>query len=171
MKRYPGARSDTESFIYCFSFDKQLLQDWSWKEKYLRQPEILSYVNHVVERYDLAKDYDFNTELESFVWDDSASCWVLTSGDGKVMRARYVITAVGLLSKINYPNIPGRETFAGAQYHTGAYPEGVDLTGKRVGLIGTGSTGVQIVSEIGSIVGELTVFQRRYVILIDRRHL
>ncbi|KAI9016651.1 cyclohexanone monooxygenase [Hyaloraphidium curvatum] len=168
--RYPGARSDSESYVYIYTFDQELMQSWEWKEKYLRQPEILSYLEHVAERYKLKELIDFNTEFTGCAWDEDKKIWTVDCKDGKVYTAKYLVTAIGVLSQINWPAIPGREKFKGDLYHTGAYPANVDLTNKVVGLIGTGSTGVQIVAEIGPIVKELTVFQRRPQYTVPAKH-
>ncbi len=137
--RYPGARSDSESYVYIYTFDQELMQDWSWSSKYLRQPEILSYLEHVSERYNIKQLIQFNTTLKGLAWDDSTNTWTVSSVEGESWTARYVVTAIGVLSQINYPNIPGREKFKGEKYHSGAYPQGVTYEGKRVGVIGTGN--------------------------------
>ena len=111
--RYPGALSDTESYVYRFSFDKELLQEWEWDTRYLQQPQILAYLGHVVERYDLARDIQFNTGITSIVYDDASSRWTLETDTGETFTARFVVTALGLLSRTNIPNIKGIETFAG----------------------------------------------------------
>jgi len=142
--RYPGARCDSESYIYCFSFDKQLMQDWEWSGKYPEQPEILRYLNHVADRFDLRRNIQFNTRVTALHFDEATNRWLVQTDQGDTVTAKYVVTAVGCLSSGQIPNIPGRESFAGEMYHTGAWPhDGVDFTGKRVGVIGTGSSGVQ----------------------------
>lgn len=158
--RYPGALSDTESFVYRYSFDKDLLQDWDWDTRYLTQPHILSYLEHVVERYDLGRDIQLNTGIDSACFDELRERWTITTDRGETVTARYLITALGLLSKTNIPYIEGRETFEGELIHTGAWPDDHDLTGKRVGVIGTGSTGQQVITAIAPEVSHLTVFQR-----------
>ncbi|HZZ45656.1 MAG TPA: NAD(P)/FAD-dependent oxidoreductase [Pseudonocardia sp.] len=158
--RYPGAKSDTESFVYRYSFDRDLLQDWDWTTRYLDQPEILDYLEHVVDRFDLRKDIQLNTGIESAVFDEDHHVWQVTTDTGEKVTARYLVTALGLLSRINWPDIPGRDSFAGELLHTGAWPTGHDLTGKRVGVIGTGSTGTQFICAASKIAGHLTVFQR-----------
>jgi cyclohexanone monooxygenase len=158
--RYPGALSDTETFVYCYSFDKALLQEWDWDTRYVTQPQILSYLNHVADRLGLRRDIEFNTGVTGARFDEQRNLWHIQLDSGKIATARYLITALGLLSATNVPNIKGIETFQGAQYHTGAWPEGLDLKGKRVGVIGTGSTGIQVITALAPQVGHLTVFQR-----------
>lgn len=158
--RYPGALSDTEAFVYRYSFDKELLQEWQLNTRYLKQPQILAYLENVVERYDLGRDIQFNTAIESATFDEARNIWQVTTDSGDTYTARYLVTALGLLSATNIPDIPGRETFDGELYHTGAWPEEHDFTGKRVGVIGTGSTGIQAITALAPTVGHLTVFQR-----------
>jgi cyclohexanone monooxygenase len=158
--RYPGALSDTESFVYCYSFDKALLQEWDWDTRYVTQPQILSYLNHVADRLDLRRDIEFNTGVTGARFDEQRNLWSVQLDSGKTVTARYLVTALGLLSATNVPDIKGIETFQGAQYHTGAWPEGLDFKGKRVGVIGTGSTGIQVITALAPQVGHLTVFQR-----------
>jgi cyclohexanone monooxygenase len=158
--RYPGALSDTESFVYCYSFDKALLQEWDWDTRYVTQPQILSYLNHVADRLDLRRDIEFNTGVTGARFDEQRNLWSVQLDSGKTVTARYLVTALGLLSATNVPDIKGIETFQGAQYHTGAWPESVDFKGKRVGVIGTGSTGIQVITALAPQVGHLTVFQR-----------
>ncbi|MBH2043057.1 MAG: NAD(P)/FAD-dependent oxidoreductase [Comamonadaceae bacterium] len=158
--RYPGALSDTETFVYCYSFDKALLQEWDWDMRYVTQPQILSYLNHVADRLDLRRDIEFNTGVTGARFDERRNLWHVQLDSGKTVTARYLVTALGLLSATNVPDIKGIETFQGAQYHTGAWPEGVDFKGKRVGVIGTGSTGIQVITALAPQVGHLTVFQR-----------
>jgi cyclohexanone monooxygenase len=166
--RYPGALSDTESFVYRFSFDKELLQRGRWKTRYLTQPEILSYINEVADHLDLRRSYEFNTKVTAAHFDEAAGLWKVTSDKGQTVTAKYLITGLGLLSATNLPKFKGIETFKGKILHTGAWPEGVDLTGKRVGIIGTGSTGVQVITATAPIAKHLTVFQRsaQYVVPI-----
>src|SRR5215207_4609937 len=158
---YPGARCDSESYIYCFSFDKQLMQDWEWSGKYPEQPEILRYLNHVADRFDLRSNIQFNTRVMAAHYDDATNRWEVQTDQGDTVTAKFVITGIGCLSSGQVPNIAGRETFQGESYHTGAWPhEGVDFTGKRVGVIGTGSSGVQSIPVIAKQADQLTVFQR-----------
>ena len=158
--RYPGAKSDTESFVYRYSFDPELLQEWTWTNRYLEQHEILAYLEHVVDRYQLRGDIQLNTGIDSAVFDEDSQLWRVETDTGEVWTARYLVTALGVLSQIYMPDIPGRDSFAGELLHTGAWPTGHDLAGKRVGVIGTGSTGTQFISTASKIAGHLTVFQR-----------
>ncbi|QGU05831.1 flavin-containing monooxygenase [Corynebacterium comes] len=168
--RYPGALSDTRSHLYRYSFDKDLLQDSSWENTYLTQPEILAYFEDVVERFDLARHYRFNTEVTSSVYLEDEQLWEVTAG-GQIYRARYVFNAVGLLSAVNMPDIAGLDTFEGLVLHTGAWPEGIDLSGKRVGVVGSGSTGTQVVTALGPVVEHLTHFIRtpQYSVPVGKR--
>ena len=161
--RYPGARCDSESVFYMFSdrFSEQILQEWSWSERFAGQAEILEYLEFVTDKMDLRRDIRFNARVSSAVYDEAANRWVVTTADGDVLTARYLITAVGCISSTNVPPYPGLDRFAGEHYHTGSWPhEPVDLTGKRVAVIGTGATGVQAVPEIAKEAAHLTVFQR-----------
>lgn len=158
--RYPGALSDTEGFVYRYSFDKDLLQDYEWATRYLKQPDILAYLEHVVERFDLAKDIQLDTGITAAAFDETTNTWTVTTDRGETVTATYVVTALGLLSKINMPAIPGIDSFAGELLHTGAWPDEHDLRGKKVGVIGNGSTGQQVISAIAPEVGHLTVFMR-----------
>jgi cation diffusion facilitator CzcD-associated flavoprotein CzcO len=159
--RYPGARCDTESHAYCFTFSKDLYLGWEWSERYPQQPEIVRYMNYAADQLDLKKDIQFNTRVSNAEWDEAAGLWRVQTEAGEQFSAQYLVTAVGCLSAANVPNVPGRDGFKGQWYHTGSWPhEGVDFTGKRVGLIGTGSTGVQATPVIAEQAGHLTVFQR-----------
>jgi len=158
--RYPGALSDTETYLYCYSFDKELLQEWDWDTRYVNQPKILAYLEHVAERYDLRREIQFNTGITAARFDEHRNLWIVETDRGESYTAKYLVTALGLLSATNVPDIKGRDTFAGEQYHTGAWPEGVEFEGKRVGVIGTGSTGIQVITAIAPQVNHLTVFQR-----------
>ncbi len=159
--RYPGARCDSESHSYCYSFSPELQQEWEWSERYPGQPEIMRYLNYVADRFDLKRDIQFNTRVTSAHYDENANLWEVRTLSGERFTAKYLITAVGCLSTANVPNIPGLESFAGRWYHTGQWPhEGVDFTGKRVGMIGTGSTGIQAAPVIAESAAHLTVFQR-----------
>uniref|UniRef100_A0A1Y1LIS3 Flavin-containing monooxygenase n=1 Tax=Photinus pyralis TaxID=7054 RepID=A0A1Y1LIS3_PHOPY len=158
--RYPGAMSDTESFVYRYSWDREDLQTYPWSHRYLKQPEILAYLAHIVRKYDLRKDMQFNTELLSADWNEEAKVWKIGLSTGEIYAARYLVTALGLLSKANYPDIPGLGSFKGEMCHTAAWRPDIQLTGKRVGVIGCGSTGVQVITDIASRVGTLTCFQR-----------
>ncbi len=159
--RYPGALSDTESYLYRLSFDKELLEEGDWKHNYLTQPEILSYLNSVADRFDLRRSYQFNTKVTATHFNEEGNYWEVTTDKGETVTAKYLVTGLGLLSATNVPNFKGWETFKGEQYHTARWPRsGVDLKGKRVGIIGTGSTGVQVIIALAPEVEHLTVFQR-----------
>jgi len=158
--RYPGALSDTHSHVYQYSFNEALLQEWTWKNKYLTQPEILAYLEFVADRLDLRPDIQLSTTVTSMRFDENRNIWEVRTDRGGYYTARFIVTALGLLSAINWPNIPGRESFQGEMYHTAAWPKDVELHGKRVGVIGTGSTGVQLITAIAPEVKHLTVFQR-----------
>src|SRR4051812_33690885 len=169
--RYPGARCDSESYIYCYSFDKGLMQDWEWSGKYPEQPEILRYLNHVADRFDIRRNIKFQTRVTAATWDDAMQRWTVETDQGDSVTAPYLVTAIGCLSSGQVPKIPGLESFEGDWYHTGAWPhEGVDSTGKRVGVIGTGSSGVQSIPVIARQAEQLTVFQRTPQYTVPARH-
>ena len=159
--RYPGARCDSESHYYSYSFSPELEQEWEWSSKYPEQPEILSYLQHVADRFDLRRDILFGTRVTGAGFDEDAARWGIQTDGGTRFSARYLITAVGCLSAGQIPDIPGRDAFAGEWYHTGRWPhEGVDVSGKRVGVIGTGATGIQIIPVVAEQAEHLYVFQR-----------
>ena len=159
--RYPGCRCDVESMEYSYSFSEELQQEWHWPERYGTQPEILRYVNHVADRFELRRDIEFNTRVKHVVFDGNTSTWTMTTDKGGVATARFCIMATGNLSTPRRPNCPGLETFEGRWYHTGLWPhEGVDFTRLRVGVIGTGSSGVQSIPIIARQAKHLYVFQR-----------
>ncbi len=159
--RYPGARCDSEIMYYSFSFLPDLEQEWPLTERYPAQPEILRYLETVAGRLDLLKEFTFGTEVTAVEYDEAASLWTLRTAEGHIATARYVITAVGCLSTANRPRFPGSDAFAGVSLHTGDWPKGpVDFTGKRVAVIGTGSSGIQAIPEIAAQAEHLTVFQR-----------
>jgi cation diffusion facilitator CzcD-associated flavoprotein CzcO len=159
--RYPGARCDSESHCYSYSFSPELEQDWEWSERYPQQPEILRYLNHVADRFDLRRNISFKQRVTSAAYDAAENLWHVTTESGETFSARFLITAVGCLSTANVAKIPGLETFQGKWYHTGQWPhEGVDFTGQRVGVIGTGSTAIQAIPVIAEQAQHLTVFQR-----------
>jgi len=160
FNRYPGAKSDTEGFVYRYSFDEDLLQEWDWNSRYLDQPDILAYLEHVVDRYDLRRDIQLSTEVTGAVFDEDRNIWRVRTSTGEEFTARYLVTALGLLAKTNIPDIPGLGSFAGALVHTNAWPHDLDITGKRVGVIGTGSTGTQFIVAAAKMADHLTVFQR-----------
>ena len=159
--RYPGARCDIATVDYTFSFDPDLEDAWTWSEKYATQPEILRYLQFVAERYDLRKDIRFGTKVTAAAWDDDAGVWRITTGNGDTLTCRYYIMATGCLSVPKEPEIAGADDFAGEVYFTGRWPhEGVDFTGKKVAVIGTGSSGIQSIPLIAEQAEQLTVFQR-----------
>ena len=161
--RYPGARCDSESVYYMFSdhMSREILEEWNWSERYAAQPEILRYLEFVTDRMDLRKDIQFNAKVTAAAYDAGRNRWDVTLEDGGTLSARFLVTAVGCLSATNTPEFPGLDTFEGQSYHTGAWPhEGVDFTGKRVAVIGTGATGVQAVPEIAKQAAHVYVFQR-----------
>jgi len=159
--RYPGARCDSESYYYSYSFSKDLQEEWQWSERYPEHYEIRRYLNHVADRFDLRRDIRLETRVQSARYDEAANLWTITTEAGQVYNAQFFITAVGCLSAANIPNLKGLENFKGRWYHTGRWPrEGVDFTGKRVGLIGTGSTGIQAAPVLAEMAQHLTVFQR-----------
>ena len=159
--RYPGARCDVESMAYSYSFSPELEQEWDWSEKYPTQPEVLRYLSHVADRFDLRRSFQFETRVVSAAFDAEKSRWTIRTNKDAVVSAHFCISAVGCLSEPKPPEIPGLETFQGTWYHTGRWPhEPVDFIGKRVGVIGTGSSGVQSIPVIAAQAAALTVFQR-----------
>ena len=159
--RYPGARCDIPTTDYTFGFDPELEAEWTWSEKYATQPEILRYLQLVAERYDLRRDITFETRVVGAEWDDAASTWTVRTDGGDAIRCRHYVMATGCLSVPKEVDIDGADRFAGEVFFTGRWPhEGVDLTGKRVGVIGTGSSGIQSIPLIAEQAAELTVFQR-----------
>src|SRR5438552_2315630 len=159
--RYPGARCDVESMQYSYSFSDELQQEWDWSERYAPQPEILKYANHVADRFNLRPDIALNTRVDRAGFDESANSWQVTTSDGNIVTAKYVVLATGCLSNARVPDIKGLDRFKGKVYHTGHWPhEPVDFTGLRVGVIGTGSSGIQSVPVIAEQAEHLTVFQR-----------
>ncbi len=159
--RYPGARCDSESHTYCFYFSEQILKDWNWSERYPGQKEILSYLNFVADTLNLRSNIQFNSRVNQIKYDQIKNIWILKSINGNEFRAKYVISAVGCLSSTNFPEITGSKDFIGELYHTGKWPhDKVDFEGKKVGIIGTGSSGIQAIPTIANLAKELTVFQR-----------
>ncbi len=160
--RYPGARFDSESYTYGYSFSKEVLDEWHWTERFSGQPENLRYLNYVADKFDLRKYMQFNARVVAMRFDEATNVWHLRLGDGRSMTARFVISALGPLSAPTPPRFEGMESFEGQSFHTFHWPkEPVDLSGKRVAVIGVGATGIQVIGEIADKVGELTVFQRR----------
>ena len=169
--RYPGARCDSESYVYCFSFSEELLQDWNWSGKYPEQPEILSYLNHVADRFDLRRNIRFDTRVTSAKFLEEANHWQIETDQGDSVTARFLITGIGCISTGNVPDIPGLDSFEGEWHHTGSWPhEEVDFAGKRVAVIGTGSSGIQAIPVIAKQAKRLTVFQRTPQYSIPARH-
>jgi cyclohexanone monooxygenase len=159
--RYPGARCDVESVQYSYSFSDALQQEWQWTERYAGQPEILRYANHVADRFDLRRDIELNTGVTSAEFDEADNRWLVTLGDGRRVSAQHLVMAVGCLSNARIPDFPGLSSFRGRVYHTGEWPhEGVDFTGLRVGVIGTGSSAIQSIPVIAAEAKHVTVFQR-----------
>jgi cyclohexanone monooxygenase len=161
FNRYPGARCDVESVDYCFSFSEELQQQWTWSEKYATQAEILRYINWVADKLELRPGITFDTRVVSAILDEDAMRWTVTTDTGEVVRARFVVMATGPLSAALTPKIPGLASFGGRTYHTAHWPhEGVDFTGQRVAVIGTGSSGIQSIPIIAEQADQLIVFQR-----------
>jgi cation diffusion facilitator CzcD-associated flavoprotein CzcO len=159
--RYPGARFDSESYTYAYLFSQELFEEWEWQEHFAEQPETERYLNHVVDRFDLRRHMRFDAKVMTAVYDEPSGTWDVLSSDGTRFRARYVISATGVLSVPSYPEVPGREHFRGESYHTGLWPAApVDFAGKRVAVIGTGSSGVQLIPAIAGQAASLTVYQR-----------
>lgn len=159
--RYPGARCDVESVDYSYSFDEQLQQSWTWTERFAGQPEILAYLEHVADRFDLRRHYAFGTEVTGAVFDERSSTWQVHTSSGPPRRATYLLCATGCLSAVNRPDLPGIDDFAGDIYYTADWPEqSPDFGGKHVGLVGTGSSGIQATPLIAASAASLTVFQR-----------
>ena len=159
--RYPGARCDVESMEYSYQFSDELQQDWHWTERYASQPEILRYLNHVADRFDLRSSIRFATRVQAALYDETTGRWTVRAGDGSACSARFVIMATGCLSSTNTPEFRGSRSFRGALYHTGKWPhQGVSFAGKRVGVIGTGSSAIQAIPLIAEEAAHLTVFQR-----------
>ncbi len=160
--RYPGARFDSESWTYGYSFSKELMREWDWKEHFSPQPDTLEYLNYVADKFDLRRDMQFRSTVTSAHWDDTATQWTVTLESGQQARSRFLLTAIGILSAHTMPAIPGVESFRGPAYHPARWPHTpVDFTGKRVGIIGTGATAIQAIPEIAKRAKQLTVFQRR----------
>jgi len=159
--RYPGARFDSESYTYAYLFSKELFERWEWQEHFAEQPEIERYLNLVVDRFDLRRNIRFGAKVTSAVYDDPSGTWTIMLSDGTELRSQFFVAATGVLSVPYYPEVLGREDFRGESYHTGRWPAApVDFEGKRVAVIGTGSSGVQVIPAIASEVASLTVYQR-----------
>ena len=167
--RYPGARCDIESLEYSFSFDEELQQEWHWSERYAAQPEILDYARHVADRFDLRRDIRFDTRVTGAVWDDTVERWQVATDAGG-WSARFVVMATGTLSAPNAPDFPGLDSFAGRVLHTARWPDDVDLTGRRVAVVGTGSTAIQAIPLIAEVADELYVLQRTATYSVPARN-
>ena len=159
--RYPGARCDVESVQYSYSFSDELQQEWQWTERYAGQAEILRYANHVADRFDLRRDVELNTNVVSAEFDETDNRWTVTLEGGRRVSAQHLVMAVGCLSNARMPDFPGLASFRGKVFHTGEWPhEGVDFTGLRVGVVGTGSSAIQSIPVIADEAKHVTVFQR-----------
>jgi cation diffusion facilitator CzcD-associated flavoprotein CzcO len=159
--RYPGARFDSESWTYGYSFSKELMREWDWKEHFSPQPDTLEYLNYVADKFDLRRDIQFGSAVTAAHWDEAANQWDVTLESGQQATAWFLFTAVGILSAYTLPAISGRNSFKGPAYHPARWPHTpVDFTGKRVGVIGTGATAIQAIPEIAKQAKRLTVFQR-----------
>jgi cation diffusion facilitator CzcD-associated flavoprotein CzcO len=160
--RYPGARFDSESYSYGYSFSQELLDEWDWSERFASQPEILRYLQYVADKFDLRKDIQFSSDVKSAAYDEDTRSWQVRLADGSTYKSRFLITGVGILSQPTLPKIAGIESFKGQSFHTSRWPHSpVDFSGKRVAVIGTGATGVQTIQEVAKSVGHLSVFQLR----------
>jgi cyclohexanone monooxygenase len=161
FNRYPGARTDSESWAYCFSFDRGLMNDWDWTERYPTQGEVLHYLQHVADRFDLRRDIQFNSRVRSAVFDEERDLWTVTTEDAETFVSRYLVSASGLLSVAYDPPFTGLDSFEGEWYMTARWPEDeVDFTDKRVAVIGTGATAIQLIPIVAEIASKVTVFQR-----------
>ena len=159
--RYPGARCDVESMQYSFGFDEALQQEWRWGERFAAQPEILAYAAHVAQRFDLRRSIRFGTTVTAARYDEASARWQVQTDRGELISARFCVMATGCLSATRRPEIPGIENFVGRTFHTGSWPhEGVDFSGQRVGVIGTGSSGIQVIPQLAEQAAQLVVFQR-----------
>ena len=160
--RYPGARFDSESVTYGYSFSRELLDEWDWTEQFSPQPETLRYLNHVADKFDLREHMQFGCRVESMVFDEDTANWTVRVSDGRKLTTRFVVTAVGILSTPTLPRVEGMDSFQGTSFHTFNWPhDPIDLKGKRVAVIGTGATAIQLIPEVAEAAGQLTVFQRR----------
>ncbi|CAM5630979.1 MULTISPECIES: flavin-containing monooxygenase [Streptomyces] len=161
INRYPGVRTDSEYSYYSFSFSKEVREEWTWTERYPTGAEVLAYLDFVADRLDLRKDIRLSTRVNKAVYDEDANTWTVHLGDGSVLTTTYLVSGMGVLSQAIFPAIDGIDTFEGEKYHSSTWPrDGVDLTGKRVGIIGLGASGIQMVPEIAKVAGDFYVFQR-----------
>jgi cation diffusion facilitator CzcD-associated flavoprotein CzcO len=161
VNRYPGARTDCESSVYCFSFDQALWDEWDWSERYPTQPQVESYLRHVADRFDMRRDIQFDTRVESAVFDEEQDLWTVTTSSGEQLVSRFLVGAAGPLSAVKEPDFPGLSSFQGEWHVTGRWPEQpVDFANKRVAVIGTGASGMQLIPIVAKVASQLTVFQR-----------
>ena len=159
--RYPGARCDVESMQYSFGWDEELQQEWQWSERFAGQPEILKYANHIADRYDLRRHISFNTRVSAATYDEAAGTWSVQTETGETIACRYVVMATGCLSTARIPDFPGLKDFKGRTFHTGYWPHHpIDFTGRRVAVVGTGSSAIQSIPVIAEQASHLTVFKR-----------
>ncbi|GAA4554513.1 NAD(P)/FAD-dependent oxidoreductase [Pseudonocardia xishanensis] len=159
--RYPGARTDSKAFVYCYTFSKELREEWDWSELYPTQPEVLAYLEFVARRLDLTKHFRFGSTVTGARWDDDTARWTVHSADGSVYRCSYLIAGVGCLSAVNVPRFPELDSYRGTLVHTARWPhEGLDVTGKRVAVIGSGASGIQALPELAKTAAAVTVLQR-----------
>jgi cation diffusion facilitator CzcD-associated flavoprotein CzcO len=168
INNYPGVRTDSEFHYYSFSFSKAVRDEWTWTERYPNGKEVLGYLNFLADRLDLRKDIQLNSRVRSIVYDEASNRWTLTLETGETLTATYVVSGMGVLSQPIWPAIPGIDTFRGEKYHTAKWPrQGVNLAGKRVGLIGLGASGIQVVPAVAPVAGELYVFQRTPTYVVE----
>jgi len=168
--RYPGARTDSEAFYYCYSFDQELLKSWKWSERYPAQPEVRAYLEHAADRFDVRRLFRFGVRVLGSRWDESTSTWAVQLDTSEIVYTRFLVSAMGILSAPNAPEIPGVETFEGRRVFAQQWPDDVDLTGKRVGIIGTGATGIQLTPVAAKLAAELFVLQRTPHYIIPNRN-
>ncbi|GAQ26555.1 NAD(P)/FAD-dependent oxidoreductase [Ralstonia insidiosa] len=169
--RYPGARVDLECWDYSYSFSPELQDDWDWPERYPTSAELMRYLNHVADRFQLRESIQFNTKVISATFDEQANLWRIATLDGRTVKARFFVPATGVLSVPKPPEIPGIESFQGESYHTGRWPHHeVDFSNKRVGVIGTGSSGIQVIQALAGKCKHLTVFQRTAVFVVPAKN-
>jgi cyclohexanone monooxygenase len=171
FNRYPGARTDSESWAYCFSFDKDLQDEWDWQERYPTQPQVLSYLRHVADRFDMRRDIQFGTRVRRAEFDEGDDLWTVVTEHGEQLTCRYLVSASGLLSAAHEPPFPGLASYTGETYMTARWPhEPVDFTGKRVAVIGTGASGIQLIPIVAETAARLTVFQRTANYILPARN-
>lgn len=169
--RYPGARCDVESWDYCYTFSEELEEEWEWTERFPTQPELERYFNYVADRFDLRRDIEFDTRVDQALFEEDQNLWLINTSAGATVSARFLISAAGCLSEVNTPQFEGAETFEGQQIHTGRWPKGgIDVSGLRVGVVGTGSTGVQAIPQLAKQAEHLFVFQRTPQFAIPARN-